>query len=111
MSMRLQAIVWMRENLNVVAMFEKFGQQLVDRERRFGINLLRERVRWECIYEHGVDTSWEEVYKFQNSFSPYVARYLLWKHPEWTELMRCKRTADESAGIVLITDTQVGVPH
>jgi len=107
MSMRLQAIVWMRKNLNVVAMFEKFGQQLVDRERRFGINLLRERVRWECIYEHGD----EEVYKFQNSFSPYVARYLLWKHPGWGALMRCKKTADEGAGIVLITDTQVRVPH
>jgi len=91
----------MRKNPNVVKMFEKFGQQLVERERRFGINLLRERVRWECIYEHGDG----EVYKFQNSFSPYVARYLLWKHPEWTALMRCKRTADEDERIILICDT------
>lgn len=104
-SVRERAIVWIRENLNVVAMFEKFGQQLVERERRFGINLLRERVRWECVYEHG-----EDAYKFQNSFSPYVARYLLWKHPEWSKLMRCKRTADETEGIDLISDTQVRVP-
>jgi len=94
----------MHENPNIIEMFEKFGQQLVERQRRFGINLLRERIRWECIYEHGQD----DDYKFQNSFSPYAARYLLWKRPEWERFMRCKRTDDETGGeIVLISATQI----
>lgn len=95
---RNRAIAWMRNNRKVVGMFEKFAQQLVDRNRRFGINLLRERVRWECVYEYG-----DATYKFCNDFSPYVARYLLWKHPEWTGLMRCKVTVDETK-IELITE-------
>ena len=88
----------MRRNMAVVEMFERFAQQLVARGRRFGINLLRERVRWECVFEFG-----EESYKFCNDFSPYVARYLLWKHPDWSNLMKCKATEDEPDGIRLIS--------
>ncbi len=96
---RLRAIQWMNRNMDVVALFEKFATILVERNRKFGINLLRERIRWECIYEYG-----DEDYKFCNDFSPYVARYLLWKHPMWKHNMRCKRTDDELAGIKYISD-------
>ena len=99
MSNRQLAIKWMRHNMNVVAIFEQFAGRLIARNRYFGINLLRERVRWECIYEYGDDS-----YKFCNNFSPYVARYLLWKHPDWSKQMRCKQTADETNGIVLVTE-------
>lgn len=101
---RERAIVWMRENLNVVKMFEDFAQQLVDRNRCFGINLIRERVRWECHYEHGQD------YKFPNDFSPYVARVLLERHPEWVGNLTCKSTQDEKGGeIRLIYPSELGL--
>lgn len=102
LSTRQRAIHWMCENMKVVEMFEKFGQQLVDRARCFGVNLLRERVRWECVYEFDGDD-----YKFRNDFSPYVARYLLWKHPDWAPYMTCKRTDDETDEIALISDTHL----
>ncbi len=102
-SHRRAAIVWMRANMNVVALFEKFAGQMVERRKKFGINLLRERVRWQSLYEYD-----KEEYKFCNSFSPYVARYLLHKHPEWKAFMRCKACADERE-IRPITDEDLGI--
>ncbi|HYG67725.1 MAG TPA: hypothetical protein VD838_08705, partial [Anaeromyxobacteraceae bacterium] len=69
---RDNAEAWMAAHPDVVAMFERFALDLATRGRRFGINLLRERVRWECAYEYG-----REPFKFCNSFSPYVARRLV----------------------------------
>jgi len=93
MSTRQKAIQWIRSNFKVVEMFETFAMQLSDRNRCFGINLLRERVRWECVYEYGADE-----YKFPNELSPYVARFLLWLHPELKGKMECKITKDEISG-------------
>lgn len=99
---RERAIAWMKDNMDVVGLFEKFATQLVERDRLFGINLLRERIRWEAVYEYGDDD-----YKFPNDFSPYVARYLLWKHPGWAKNMRCKLAKDETDRIEYITDDQL----
>ncbi len=99
---RHRAIEWMNRNWKVVKMFEDFAKQFVDRNRRFGINLLRERVRWECIYEYG-----EDDFKFPNEYSPYVARYLLGSHPEWSTLMTCHLTQDENCEVRPITAHEV----
>lgn len=88
---RQRATEWIRNNFKVVEMFETFALALQERGRCFGINLLRERVRWECVYEYG-----EEAYKFPNEFSPYVARFLLWLHPDLQANMVCHLTKDES---------------
>ena len=104
-TIRHQAIEWMSSNPTVVQMFEAYARQLVARNRRFGINLLRERVRWECVYEYD-----QEDYKFCNDFSPYVARYLLGKYPQWASLMRCKKTKDEGRDIKVIYPEEVFPP-
>lgn len=99
---REAAIEWMRDNMNVVRLFEEFGTQLVSRGRYFGINLLRERVRWETIFSYGTE------YKFCNSYSPFVARYLLCKHPEWKPFMRCKLACEETV-VTYICDNDLGL--
>ena len=63
---RTAAIKWMARNPAVVKMFESFALAMLMQKRRFGINLLRERVRWECIYQY------DEEFKFCNTFSPYL---------------------------------------
>ena len=81
----------MTKHYDVVKLFERFCLQMIERRHeRFGINLIRERVRWETVYEYGAET-----YKFCNTFSPYVARHLLYVHPEWKPFIKCKRTQDE----------------
>jgi len=94
---RKRSLTWMAKNFEVVEMFEKFAIALKARDRRFGVNLLRERVRWECVYEHGDD------YKFPNEFSPYIARFLLWLHPELKGNMTCHLSKDEQGEVELIT--------
>lgn len=84
---RERAEEWMVRYPHVVSMFENFALELANKGRRFGINLLRERVRWHCIYDYG-----NEKFKFQNSFSPFVARELIRRHPHLSAYMRCKAT-------------------
>ncbi len=93
----------MRSNKKVVDLFEVFAAEIVSRQRRFGVNLLRERVRWETLYNWG-----DDEYKFCNTYSPYVARYLLFKHPEWKPYLRCKLAEGETDGVELVTDRELG---
>lgn len=88
-SLREEAIAWMRRSPHVLALFEEFGRQLVERRRRFGVNLLRERVRWETTFQY------DDPLKVSNNYSPYVARHLLHVHPEWAPYVECKRTQEE----------------
>ena len=85
--LRAKAETWMRENPDIYGLFLKFARQMLDRRRRFGINLLRERVRWETafLYEEG-------TFKINNNLSPYIARRLLMDEPALEGLMRCRRT-------------------
>jgi hypothetical protein len=85
MNTRQDAIKWMAANGNVVDLFLKFADQMLERKRRFGINLLRERVRWETVYSYD-----DHEYKFCNTFSPYVARHLIHLRPELKTYMRFK---------------------
>lgn len=101
MTKRMKAIQWMKGHPHVVDMFRQFGRQMVQKTRCFGINSLRERVRWECVYEYG------DGYKFPNDVSPYIARFLLWEDPRWGDYMRCKRTKDEDTSIILITQAEI----
>jgi hypothetical protein len=101
---RQRAIAWMSNHRHIIDIFEKYARPLVYRDRFFGINLIREVVRWEAVYEY------ETPYKFPNDFSPYVARYLLWKHPSWRENIECRFTSDETTKIEYITDEQLDNP-
>lgn len=89
MTTRLRAKAWIGENPTAFGLFEKFALGLAERGRSFGINLIRERVRWETTYEHGGEL------KFPNEFSPYIARDLIERHPHLAGHMKCKPTKDE----------------
>jgi hypothetical protein len=90
---RAEAEAWMQRNPDVYRLFERFALAMADRGRRFGINQLREKVRWETNYDWG-----DEAFKFCNTYSPYVARQLLRDHPHLEHYMRCRPTKDERAG-------------
>jgi hypothetical protein len=106
MSNRDKAILWMRKNPHVVAMFQKFGEQMAERNRRFSFSLLCERVRWECTYEYDQDD-----YKINNNFYPYIGRYLVHKNPTWKALVRFKTAQGETRGVVdWITDAELTPP-
>jgi len=98
---RRKAIEWIRDNYEMVQLFEQYAQQLVDKHRHFSINLIRERIRWDCVLEHGEDC------RFPNAVTPYIARYLLGRHHNWRGFLQCKRTADEPNDINLIYEGEV----
>ncbi len=89
-NLRKLAAEWMERNPQVVSMFERYALDMANKGRRFGINLLRERVRWDCLYNYA-----SEEFKFCNSFSPYVARELVRRHPHLRQHMNFRRTKHE----------------
>jgi hypothetical protein len=84
---RLEAELWRDRRPDGYAQFKKFAVELKNVKRRFGINLLRERVRWQTFFDYGDDR-----YKFCNTLSPYIARMLIEEDPELKALIRCKKT-------------------
>lgn len=91
---REKAVDWMDRHPHVVALFRRFALQCLERKKKFGINLVREEVRWYCFFEYDDD----EAYKFPNTHSPYIARRLLKETPELSEYMECRRCQDEMEG-------------
>ena len=104
MSNRERAIEWMRDHHNFLKWFLEAAIDLASREHKFGINLLREHTRWFVKLRYRP----EEPFKFCNTYSPYVARWILWKEPWIGDYMECKPAKDEDGEVVLITDKQVG---
>jgi hypothetical protein len=101
MKIRKKALHWMANNMHVVRMFEEYGEELTSAGGSFGVNLLRERVRYEQVFAYGGE------YKIPNDVSPYIGRYLLWKHPQWDRFMECRLAKDETDCIVLVTDADI----
>lgn len=81
---------WIDNNPTMYGLFVRLALDRVKRGIAFGINQLREVVRWE--YE-GRKTG--VPFKFCNTHSPYVARRMLEQHPEIGNFMRCRATKDE----------------
>ena len=74
----------------VFPLFERFALEMLGKKRRFGIALLAERCRWECM------TTWEsdeDGYKINNNHRSYIARDLLRLYPELEPYLsiRCVR--------------------
>jgi hypothetical protein len=83
---------WIAEHPDGMALFERFALAMAARKRRFGINLLRERVRWEAAF------AWsqaDDAFKVNNNHSPYIARALIARHPHLADYIdtRATRTA------------------
>lgn len=83
---RDEAETWIRDNPRGWAAFERFALEALRAGRPCGINLLRERVRWEASFVWGGD------FKIDNRLSPYIARALIVAHPELESVLACRRT-------------------
>lgn len=83
---RDEAETWIRDNPRGFAAFERFALEAMGSGHPCGINLLRERVRWEASFV------WGGEFKFDNRLSPYVARALIEKHPALERVLVCRKT-------------------
>lgn len=74
-------------NPAVYAELEKYCAEITaDGHKRIGIDLLFGRLRWESfIRTHG------DYYKINSNFSPYYARMLMRRHPEWEGLFEIRK--------------------
>lgn len=86
--------VWLHEHESVFALFERFAMQMLHRQRRFGIKMLAERVRWEVATTFTPD---DEGYKINNNYTAYIARDLIQRHPALANLIetRCIKATQE----------------
>lgn len=83
--------IWIERNQNVMDLFEQFALDALKRGRRFGVQQIAERVRWE------VRQTWEasDSFKMNNSHLALIARDLIAKYPALAGLIetRQRRTA------------------
>ena len=77
---------WIMDNPQIYEAFEYYALEMHRTGQRFGIAMVRERVRWEARVKWGGD------FKIGNNFSPYIARKLVADHPELADTISFRRT-------------------
>lgn len=77
-----------RERPEIYRAYERLALDYASRGEHFGINLLREQVRWHTwnFYKG------KSPYKVRNSLAPYYSRMLIAAHPELKKFMVCHET-------------------
>ncbi len=88
-SLKAKAEKWMDGNPKAMNLFRDYAQQMMSRQRRFGIGLLTERVRWECKFK------WTGEFKISNNHRAYIARRLIEETPELAKYIVLKRVTNE----------------
>jgi hypothetical protein len=94
---KAKAEAWAKEHPEAFALFERFALQLAERNRRFGMKQIAERVRWE------VAASWEkdaEGFRINNSYTAWLGRMLVQKHPHLARYIEFRRAGDEEREVV-----------
>ncbi len=81
---------WIRENPDVMSLFERFALELAARKAAFGMRLVAERVRWECAF------AYTTPFKINDHHTPYVARELVRRHPFLVDHLSFRRTKYEA---------------
>ena len=64
---------WINSHPAAARLFLKFARELASRGRKFGVKLLMERIRWECVVE-GLR---EGEYRLNNNMTAYLGRWLI----------------------------------
>lgn len=85
-TLRDLAAAWMRDNPDAMGHFRRFAETMRAADRRFGMKLLAERVRWEMELAGASD------FKINNSHVAYIGRRLVAEDPRLANLIRCRRT-------------------
>ena len=83
-----EAQQWMDENPEAVDLFERLALQAASTGRKFGMNLLAERVRWEFTIERKSDR-----FKINNNVA-YIGRELIRRYPRLANFINLRQVAD-----------------
>lgn len=93
--LRAQAAGWIKANPQAFALFERFALEMADRQRKFGMKALAERVRWQVM------ATWEkdaEGFKLNNNLVSFLSRELINRHPKLAAFVELRRCRDERTG-------------
>jgi len=85
-NLRALAADWIGKNPGVVALFMKYAKELQNMGRPFGVKLVAERVRYECLLTNG------DGYRINNNLTAYVARHLIALDPELERFLHFRET-------------------
>lgn len=78
---------WIKTMPEAYAAYAMYANREAKRRRRFGINLIRELVRWYAPYDFdGIQ------FKVPNTISPYIARKLIEDYPHMAKAIQCRKT-------------------
>lgn len=80
--------VWRAEHPATLALFRRFAREMLRHNRRFGIWLLANRVRWEVFTQIAKDA---DGYRINNNLLAYLARDLIRTMPELAPLLETRR--------------------
>lgn len=81
--------IWIQENPQMWAMFQNFARQMLVLKKKFGVQLIVERVRWEAKIKYDGD------FKINNSYAPYIARRLMVEIPGLETLIQIRTAKDD----------------
>jgi ActR/RegA family two-component response regulator len=85
-NLRKATAAWIEENPDVYGLFLKFAREMAAQGKPFGVKLLAERVRWEClIHKRG-------EYKLNNNHVAYIARRLIMDDQTLVRFIRFRKT-------------------
>lgn len=85
---RFEATLWRARCPRAYSYMKRRAAEFAGQNRRFGINLLREELRW---FPEGIER-YSDEFVFSNCLSPYVARMLIHEDPRLTDLIECRET-------------------
>ena len=87
--LRKKAEEWIKANPLAMDLFYRFAKEAAATGRKFGVGLLTERVRWECL----IYTNGKRNYKISNSHRAYIARHLIKVDPYLEHYMTFRNVA------------------
>ena len=85
---------WIDRNPRAFDLFLRFAREALRSNRPFGVKALAERVRWETRVRWSRDPS---GFKWNNSFTAYLARDLVGVEPALGGLIETRRVHGEAA--------------
>ncbi len=89
-TLKQRALGWLRDNPEARRMFRRYASQMAERNIRFGMKALVERVRWQHLLDY--DQSDIHGFKINNSYTAYIARWLIVHDPRLSKLVCCRST-------------------
>ena len=89
-TLKHKALRWLREHRDARRLLAHFAEQMRARGMRFGMKALVERARWQYRIEHG--SAPDHGFKINNSYTAYIARWLIHRDPRLADLVQLRAT-------------------